>query len=498
MLFLLIVVLMISAYTQQPSGADVRVPAWWQVVPWAAAAVVVVWGLSVLLARRAVRQVQRGLVPFQPRFLAHHQLLWGLRGLMLGLYLWLVFGAGWAEFVYRGLRLADWSVIGNWVVILPFVAMAVAHWSALYRVDLLLRHRQAATAALDPAGAQPGGTSLSGVPLEPFRPWRRRRYLGFHVRHQVLIVLVPVSLWWVGLDGLNALLPKLHLDHAWVEYPLALALVLGVYLISPVFMRLIWNTRRLPAGHPLDGALRARLDALCRRTGLRYRDILIWRTGCDIVNAAVAGLVGPLRYVFLSDGLLRHLTPSEIEAVFAHEIGHVRQRHIPLYLTFALGSMVFVLAIGKAAAALATALGVPEDLSQAVPEGWPFLVAALGLYWGVLFGYLSRRFERQADVFAIRAVGRSFPAADGGPAPLDPLAMGEFARALEGVAALNGMTRNVPAWSHFSIDRRIRFLEDALVDPRVDWRFQRSVRRLKWGWLAATLLGLAFLFFVSG
>ncbi len=76
--------------------------------------------------------------------------------------------------------------------------------------------------------------------------------------------------------------------------------------------------------------------------------------------------------------------------------------------------------------------------------------------------------------------------------------MGEFARALEGVATLNGMARNVPAWSHFSIERRIRFLEASLVDPRVEQRFQRSLRRLKWGWLAAALLGLAFLLLVAG
>jgi len=503
MLFMMIVALVLSAHVEWVASApSAGRPASWKMGALIAGAVAIIWVLSYLVAHRTVGGFRTGAGGAARRAVRYHRLLWGLRGLILGLYLVLIFEAGWPAFVYHTLRVPDWLVIDNWVMILPFVTMLLAHWIPIYRVDVLFRQRQASTAVLEP---------ISGVPLEPFRPWSLGQYVGHHLRHYVLVVVVPVSVWWMGMDGASWLLWRYGVRGDGWHLASALVWVVGVYAVSPVFMRLIWDTRRLP-----DGRLRRRLDALCRSTGLRYREILIWRTHCDVVNAAVAGVLGRLRYVFLSDGLLRHMSIEEIEAVFAHEIGHVRHRHIPLYLVFATGSMVFFLVLVTVAAMVHGALGGSAQLLRDL-ESWPFPLAALGLYWGVLFGYLSRRFERQADVFAIRASadggGRSpatwhpepqpraleGPADRGDPAhvlvprPLDPVALGRFTRALEAVGRLNGMTRNVAGWSHFSISRRVHFLEQALVDPLVEWRFQRALRRLKWAWLTAALLGLAFI-----
>ena len=74
--------------------------------------------------------------------------------------------------------------------------------------------------------------------------------------------------------------------------------------------------------------------ALCRRVGMRYRDILLWRTQNNMGNAAVMGLVPQVRYILLSDLLLETMTESQIEAVFAHELGHIVHRHMAWYIVF--------------------------------------------------------------------------------------------------------------------------------------------------------------------
>ena len=66
--------------------------------------------------------------------------------------------------------------------------------------------------------------------------------------------------------------------------------------------------------------------------GVRCRDFKIWQTDRQVLNAAVAGLLPSMRYVFVTDALLLYLRDDEMEAVIAHELGHVRRRHLLLRL----------------------------------------------------------------------------------------------------------------------------------------------------------------------
>ncbi len=58
-----------------------------------------------------------------------------------------------------------------------------------------------------------------------------------------------------------------------------------------------------------------------------------------MVNAMVVGLFPILRYVVVTDRLSAELTPEEIEAVFGHEVGHVKHRHMTYYLFFMMVSL---------------------------------------------------------------------------------------------------------------------------------------------------------------
>src|SRR5947208_8027930 len=76
------------------------------------------------------------------------------------------------------------------------------------------------------------------------------------------------------------------------------------------------------------------MDARARPLRFRGSDLLLWDTHGGVANAMVAGPLPWVRYVFLSDRLLEGLTPDEVEAVFGHEVGHVRHGHLLYYMAF--------------------------------------------------------------------------------------------------------------------------------------------------------------------
>ncbi|MCK4850856.1 MAG: M48 family metalloprotease, partial [Phycisphaerae bacterium] len=164
--------------------------------------------------------------------------------------------------------------------------------------------------------------------------WSRKRYLLFHIQAGLVPVLIPLGLLMAIIDLLDLIGP--HLPPGSLGDALTWAiLILGIgltVLCAPVLIRFTWSCTALN-----QQPIRKRLEDLCRANGLRYRNILVWRTDKMITNAAVMGFWGPLRYLLLTDALLEEMSPDELAAVFAHELGHISGRHIPYYGLFIVG-----------------------------------------------------------------------------------------------------------------------------------------------------------------
>jgi hypothetical protein len=274
-------------------------------------------------------------------------------------------------------------------------------------------------------------------------------------------------------------------------------LALVVFVCIPWILRLVLGLRPLP-----EGPLRSRLLATAKRLNFRFSNILLWDTRGGVANAMVAGILPLPRYVLLTDRLIADLTPEEVEAVFGHEIGHVKHRHMLYYLSFLLLSLT-VLGLGMKDF-LPQELSIERQDLAVIP-----LVGALGAYIFLVFGFLSRRCERQADIYGCRAVSCSrrdcldhaegvelAPAGRG----LCPTGIRTFIDALEKVAFLNGISRDRPgwlqSWQHSTIARRVDFLQQVLKDPTLEPRFQRRVGFVKWALLLALSAGLAVLVYV--
>ncbi|MGH7169365.1 MAG: M48 family metallopeptidase [Gemmataceae bacterium] len=207
----------------------------------------------------------------------------------------------------------------------------------------------------------------------------------------------------------------------------------------------------------------------------------------------VIGILPWLRYVVFTDRLLDDFTPDEIEAVFGHEVGHIRHHHMLYYFSFLTAS---VIVLGWVINDLVASYHGPDPFGLLNQPGGCVsaisLVAVLLAYIFVVFGFLSRRCERQADVYGCRAVSCPSPHCRGHEDEDDlsqrgrglcPTGINTFIRALEKVAFVNGISRDRPgilqSWQHATIGRRIEFLQRMLLDPAVERRFQRRVFLLK-------------------
>ncbi|MEM1354189.1 MAG: M48 family metallopeptidase [Planctomycetota bacterium] len=367
--------------------------------------------------------------------------------------------------------------IDELLLLLPTLLLVVFGWWAYYPIDRRMREAGLLRRADE------------GLPVYPI--WGRRQFVVAQVRHQMLLLLIPLALIMVWSEAVVLLGPShrgllSRTQAAWAT-PIG---SLTIFLFAPLVVRYLWDTVPLP-----DGEVRSRMIDLCRSQKVKVRELLLWRTGGGMVNAAVAGLIAPVRYILLSDALLDQVDRRAIEGVMAHELAHARKHHIFWML------LVLIVTLGLTEQATIGVLFLversasPWDTSPWLtylrdPDVQTFIIAgptfALTL---LVFGWVSRRVERQADVFAARYLSQTAeqPAQDevGKPA-FDAESVGAMVRALQRVADLNHIPVGRRSWRHGSIAWRQEHL-NALIGQRLDRaRIDRVIGRIK----AATLAGV--------
>ncbi|MBP3980529.1 M48 family metallopeptidase [Acidovorax sp. JG5] len=183
-------------------------------------------------------------------------------------------------------------------------------------------------------------------------------------------------------------------------------------VIYPTFIAPLFNKFQPLA----DESLKARVTALMQRCGFAAKGLFVMdgsRRSAH-ANAYFTGFGAAKRVVFY-DTLLRQLSPGEVEAVLAHELGHFKHRHI-------LKRVVSLFALSLAGFALLgwlstqvwfyTGLGVRPNISldlavaPAPNDALALLLFLLAvpvftLFIAPLFAQLSRRHEFEADAYAV-------------------------------------------------------------------------------------------------
>ena len=207
------------------------------------------------------------------------------------------------------------------------------------------------------------------------------------------------ALWWLWAWGVLIAFNLLMM----VVYPL---------FIAPLFNKF----------QPLeDAALKERVTALMQRCGFTAKGLFVMdgsRRSAH-ANAYFTGFGAAKRVVFF-DTLLKQLSPTEVEAVLAHELGHFKHQHIRRRMLgmFALSLTGFAL-LGWLSAQgwFYTGLGVQPHLAlEGMPGSAPNDALALLLFMLVLpvfsvfitplMAQWSRRHEFEADAYAAQQAPR--------------------------------------------------------------------------------------------
>ena len=271
---------------------------------------------------------------------------------------------------------------------------------------------------------------------------------------------MPVLLPWVIISGFSDVihtLPMGDLTHFLStpegEIAYFLVFLIMVALLGPLLIQKFWRCRPLE-----QGADRRRIEDLCRSVNMGYRNILHWPIlEGRVITAGVMGLAKRFRYILVTRALLNILEPHEVDAVIAHEIGHVKKRHLLFYLFFFIGYMiisysffdliVYIMIYIDPLIKTFNHMGfnpvtVTSTLFTLV------IITTFLIYFRYIFGFFMRNFERQADAYVYTIFGTA----------------ASLISTLQKISITGKQSPDKPNWHHFSITERIEFLKKCEKD----------------------------------
>ncbi|MBC7707354.1 MAG: M48 family metallopeptidase [Rhodoferax sp.] len=236
-----------------------------------------------------------------------------------------------------------------------------------------------------------------------FNKMTPRLWLADLVKSSVVgaLIGIPIAaliLWLMGAAGSRWWL------WAWAVWMGFNLLLLMVY---PTFIAPLFNKFK-----PLDDeVLKRRVTALMQRCGFAAKGLFVMDGSkrSAHANAYFTGFGAAKRVVFY-DTLLAKLSPGEVDAVLAHEMGHFKHRHIikRIVSMFALSLAGFAL-LGWVSTQgwFYTGLGTRPSLLAGAPNDalalllFMLAIPVFGLFVSPLFAQISRKHEFEADSYAV-------------------------------------------------------------------------------------------------
>ena len=286
---------------------------------------------------------------------------------------------------------------------------------------------------------------------------------------------IPVLIPWLLLSGIadiiNALpfeLPKRFLSTTEGQVVYFLVFLFAIAIVGPAMIQKFWRCKPLETGY-----YRRRIENLCQKAGMEYANILYWPIfGGRMITAGVMGLIKKFRYILVTGALLQFLEPEEIDAVIAHEIGHIKKKHLLFYLVFFVGYMlvsfatfdllIYFIFFAEPIYSFLNSIGLDQATVTSSLSSFIIILIFL-IYFRYIFGYFMRNFERQADTYVYALFDSAQP----------------LISTLEKIAVTSGQPRDKPNWHHFSIKKRVDYLKKCEADrtwiTRHDSKIKKSI-----------------------
>lgn len=231
-----------------------------------------------------------------------------------------------------------------------------------------------------------------------------KKFVSDLLKGWALMLIIGLPILWLVVTIMN----ELH-NQAWWAYVWAVWMGFNLVLLwaYPKWIAPIFNKFT-----PLeDGEMKDRIEALLERTGFESNGIFVMdgssRSGHG--NAYFTGMGKNKRIVFF-DTLLEKLSPEEVEAVLAHELGHFKHGHIKKRLIEgAVFSFIGLAILGwlTTLPEFYSGLGIETATPAAALLLFMTVVPVFFFFVGPLMAKKSRKHEFEADAFAAEQVGAS-------------------------------------------------------------------------------------------
>lgn len=266
-----------------------------------------------------------------------------------------------------------------------------------------------------------------------------------------------------------------------------LLLLLIVLSMSPYIIIKIWPVKKLS-----EGILRIYLDLFLKSCKISFKDyIIIPSFGSKVYTAGVLGFIPPFRYLFFSASLLDILNIEEILGVVAHEIGHIKKKHgFLLLIILTTFPILLINSIYIFLLMLSQFFTTTEDFIEFLKSqnviyleiGLSILLITISiLFFRFIFAFFLRNLEREADLFALKLIGRAEP----------------LISALYKIGEVTGQLFH-RSWHHFGLWERINYLKLAETDPTIIKSHSQKIRLLLLLWLICNFLSLLCFLHLEG
>lgn len=213
----------------------------------------------------------------------------------------------------------------------------------------------------------------------------------------VISLIIMMPLFWVILQVMSAA-GSLWWIYVWLVVMGFMFLTMWAYpsIIAPIFNKF----------KTLDNEdLKNRIETLLTQCGFKSNGVFVMDGSrrSSHGNAYFGGIGNTKRVVFF-DTLLKQLSPEEIEAVLAHELGHFRLKHITKQMIqsslFFLG-LLAILGWMIDKAWFYTGMNLPaERVDHIALILFMLITPVFTFFLDPLMSYISRKHEFEADDFA--------------------------------------------------------------------------------------------------
>jgi STE24 endopeptidase len=245
-------------------------------------------------------------------------------------------------------------------------------------------------------------------------------YIGFYLEHKYNLSNQTFWKWiWEGMKGtlVGSVigLPLLLLFYFvlksfgimwWLPFAVMMFIfsVVLAQILPIVIMPIFYKITTIE-----NENLKERIVALSKDAGLKVENVFKFNMSKNTkkANAAFTGL-GKTKRILLGDTLLNNYSNDEIETVIAHELGHYKKKHIIKNIAIGtFSSFVTFFLIARLHNFSLSWFGFAE-ITQI--SSLPLLAlwgALIGLIQTPISNYISRRFEYEADRYAIASTNKT-------------------------------------------------------------------------------------------